>query len=113
MDNSTITPQILPQLFSVVELMQGLSLQTSWKLWLPCALILFPVVQQYFRFTRLRRLQTRYGRDDADPRLARMTVDEAWTILMAIAQLEFPFFFRKALQFALFRVCSFVVSDTR
>lgn len=37
--------------------------------------------------------------------MANMTDDHAFEIQKATAQLEFPFMFVKALQFALFRVC--------
>lgn len=79
--------------------------QRLWDVPFLCVLLILPVIQKYFRFKRARQISARYDEDKGDGSMAKMTNDEAWSIIMSIAELEFPFFYRKALQFALFRVC--------
>ncbi|KAL8879257.1 MAG: hypothetical protein Q9198_003099, partial [Flavoplaca austrocitrina] len=65
-------------------------------------LLLYPLLVAYLRYDRLRSTQKHYGYTTR-PSLGRMTDDDAYEIQLSIAQLEFPFTFQKALQFALFR----------
>jgi hypothetical protein len=75
--------------------------------WLPYALGLlvgYPLLTSGLRYQRLRNMYKKYPyvtRED----MAKMTDEHAFEIQKAVAQLEFPFMFIKALQFALFRVC--------
>jgi hypothetical protein len=66
-------------------------------------LVAYPIVTTSLRFRRLRQLHKRYPYRTRES-LAQMTDEEAYQIQKAVAQLEFPFMFIKALQFALFRV---------
>lgn len=66
-------------------------------------LLAYPIVTTSLRFRRLRKLHKRYPYRTRES-LAQMTDEEAFQIQKAVAQLEFPFMFIKALQFALFRV---------
>lgn len=65
--------------------------------------VVYPVLVSLFRLQRLRWLHSQY---DFPTRasMANMTLDQAWRIQKTMAQLEFPFIYIKALQFALFRV---------
>lgn len=63
----------------------------------------YPVLCSCLRFRRMRSLHRKYNFPTRES-LARMTDDEACEIQKVLLQLEFPFFFVKALQFALFRV---------
>lgn len=65
-------------------------------------LLLYPLLVAYLRYDRLRSTQKHYGYTTR-PSLGHMTDDDAYEIQLSIAQLEFPFTFQKALQFALFR----------
>ncbi|KAJ5491166.1 hypothetical protein N7539_002733 [Penicillium diatomitis] len=73
--------------------------------WLPYAVALamgYPILTRSLRYRRLKALHSKFPyrtRED----MARMTDDDAFEIQKAIAQLEFPMIFIKALQFALFR----------
>jgi hypothetical protein len=55
------------------------------------------------RNRRLRQMKKQHNYPTRES-FSRMTDDEAWKILITTAQMEFPFMFTKALQFALFRV---------
>lgn len=63
----------------------------------------YPVLCSFLRFRKMRWLHRKYNFPTRKS-LARMTDDEAWEIQRVLLQQEFPFFFIKALQFALFRV---------
>jgi hypothetical protein len=63
----------------------------------------YPVLCSCLRFRRMRSLHRKYNFPTRES-LARMTDEEAFEIQKVLLQLEFPFFFIKALQFALFRV---------
>ncbi|KAL4894010.1 hypothetical protein BDV59DRAFT_176635 [Aspergillus ambiguus] len=62
----------------------------------------YPILVSVLRFRRLRWLHKKYHYPTRES-LSRMTDDEAWEIQKVMLQLEFPFIFIKALQFALFR----------
>ncbi|EAW07745.1 uncharacterized protein ACLA_024610 [Aspergillus clavatus NRRL 1] len=62
----------------------------------------YPILCSLLRFRRMRWLHRKYDFPTRES-LARMTDDEAWEIQKVLLQLEFPFFYIKALQFALFR----------
>jgi hypothetical protein len=63
----------------------------------------YPVLCSFLRFRKMRWLHRKYNFPNRES-LACMTDDEAWEIQRVLLQQEFPFFFIKALQFALFRV---------
>lgn len=65
--------------------------------------VAYPVLVSLLRFQRLRWLHSQYN-FPTRASLADMTLDQAWQIQKTMAQLEFPFIYAKALQFALFRV---------
>ncbi|KAL8671294.1 MAG: hypothetical protein Q9168_004196 [Polycauliona sp. 1 TL-2023] len=69
-----------------------------------CLLLLltYPLLVAYLRYDRLRSNRKHYGYTTRRS-FARMTDDEAAEIQITTAQLEFPFTFHIALQFALFR----------
>ncbi|EAS31447.3 uncharacterized protein CIMG_06926 [Coccidioides immitis RS] len=54
------------------------------------------------RYRRIKQMQKEFNYPTRES-LANMTDDDAWKILLIIGQLEFPFTYLKALQFALFR----------
>ncbi|KAL2006117.1 hypothetical protein VTN00DRAFT_9771 [Thermoascus crustaceus] len=62
----------------------------------------YPALVSLLRFRRLRSLHKKYHYPTRES-MAEMTNDDAWEIQKATAQLEFPFMYTKALQFALFR----------
>ncbi len=72
--------------------------------WLMPALLAYPLLTASLRFQRMKYLRRKFKYDTRES-FSTMTNDDAWKILQAIAQLEFPWTFEKALQFALFRVC--------
>ena len=65
--------------------------------------VAYPGLVSLLRFQRLRWLHSQYN-FPTRASLADMTLDQAWQIQKTMAQLEFPFIYAKALQFALFRV---------
>lgn len=70
----------------------------------------YPILCSLLRFRRMRWLHRKYDFPTRES-LARMTDDEAWEIQKVLLQLEFPFFYIKALQFALFRVSHLFTSE--
>lgn len=66
-------------------------------------LIAYPLLVSLLRFRRVQWLHQKYKFPNRAS-LAKMTDDEAWEIQKVLLQLEFPFLYVKALQFALFRV---------
>lgn len=71
--------------------------------WLMAALLAYPLLTASLRFQRVKYLKRKFKFDTRES-LAGMTNDDAWEIQQSIAELEFPYAFEKALQFALFRV---------
>lgn len=67
-------------------------------------LLAYPILVSALRFHRLGRLHERYSKYATREGMAQMTDDDAFQIQKEMIQLEFPFFYLKALQFALFRV---------
>ncbi|KAE8309857.1 hypothetical protein BDV41DRAFT_418081 [Aspergillus transmontanensis] len=65
-------------------------------------LIAYPLLVSLLRFRRVQWLHQKYKFPNRAS-LAKMTDDEAWEIQKVLLQLEFPFLYVKALQFALFR----------
>ncbi|KAJ5135199.1 uncharacterized protein N7515_004477 [Penicillium bovifimosum] len=65
-------------------------------------LLAWPVLAMSLRYRRMRKLQKKYKYPTRES-LSKMTDQEAYEIQKEVAQLEFPFMFVKALQFALFR----------
>lgn len=68
-------------------------------------LLAYPVVVSLLRFRRVNELQEKYKKYETREAMSEMTDDEAFEIQKQMIQLEFPFIYIKALQFALFRVC--------
>lgn len=67
-------------------------------------LIDYPLLTRSLRYRRLRQLHKQYPYTTRES-MTRRTDEEAYQIQKSVLQLEFPFVFVKALQFALFRVC--------
>lgn len=67
-------------------------------------LLAYPLLISLLRFRRLHQLHEKYSKYSTRESLTQMTDDEAFEIQKQLAQLEFPFIYKKALQFALFRV---------
>jgi hypothetical protein len=63
----------------------------------------YPVVCSLLRFRNMKQLHKKYNYPTRES-FARMTDEDAFEIQKNLIQYEFPFFFTKALQFALFRV---------
>lgn len=68
-------------------------------------LLAYPVLVSLLRFRRLQQLQKKYKKYATRESMSEMTDDDAFEIQKQMIQLEFPFIYIKALQFALFRVC--------
>lgn len=66
-------------------------------------LIAYPTIVSLLRFRRLKKLHEKYHYPTRES-MAQMTDNDAWEIQKAVSELEFPFMYIKALQFALFRV---------
>lgn len=101
MDNETVS-LASQSLFDTARAL----LDAAPRQWLPYALGLlvgYPLLTRGLRYQRVRNMYKKYPyatRED----MANMTDNHAYEIQKAVAQLEFPFMFIKALQFALFRV---------
>lgn len=76
------------------------------RLFIVTILAAYPILISLLRFRRVRWLHRRYHYPTRES-LSRMTDNDAWEIQKIMIQLEFPFIYIKALQFALFRVRSF------
>lgn len=70
----------------------------------------YPILVSLLRFRRVRWLHRKYHYPTRES-LSCMTDNEAWEIQKILLQLEFPFIYIKALQFALFRVCLSSISE--
>ncbi|KAI9841757.1 MAG: hypothetical protein M1837_000418 [Sclerophora amabilis] len=73
--------------------------------WKVIFLLLVPVylaVIEYLRFERVRRMHKKFPYSTRES-LSKMTVDDAFLIQRYIAELEFPAFYEKGLQFPLFK----------
>jgi len=73
----------------------------SWT-YLVLPLMLYPTLVALLRYRRLHQLLRKYPYSTRSS-FATMTNSDAFYIQQALAELEFPFTFEKALQFALFR----------
>lgn len=74
--------------------------------WLPYSVVLligWPLLTTSLRYRRLKQLHKKYNFPTRES-MAKMTDEEAFEIQLEVGQLEFPFIYVKALQFALFRV---------
>ncbi|KAL8736241.1 MAG: hypothetical protein Q9166_000396 [cf. Caloplaca sp. 2 TL-2023] len=65
-------------------------------------ILVYPLLVKFLRHDRLQSTRKTFGYTTRRS-LAQMTDEDAFEIQVTIAQLEFPFTFQKALQFALFR----------
>lgn len=92
---SDIVNEFLEKVSSNRRLAYGLSI-----------IAVYTVLVSLLRFQRLRSLHSRYN-FPTRASMASMTLQQAWEIQKTMAQLEFPFIYIKALQFALFRVSTF------
>lgn len=70
-------------------------------------LIAYPLIINSLRHRRLRKLEKKFYFPTRES-MAKMTDEEAFQIQKETAQLEFPFMFVKAGQFALFRVRKYI-----
>ncbi|KAL4925843.1 uncharacterized protein BDV17DRAFT_167312 [Aspergillus undulatus] len=62
----------------------------------------YPVLCSLLRFSNMKKIHKKYNYPTRES-FARMTDEDAFEIQKNLVQYEFPFFFTKALQFALFR----------
>ena len=76
---------------------------TSVLVYITPLLLAYPLLTSLLRFRRHHNLHERYHFPTRES-FSHMTDDQAWEIQKVLAQLEFPFIYIKALQFALFRV---------
>lgn len=97
MENLTLSPSALKGPSPSHAQLLGL----SWT-YLILAVILYPTVLAFLRYRRLRQLNQKYPYKTRAS-FASMTNTDAFYIQQALVELEFPFIFEKALQFALFR----------
>ena len=74
----------------------------QWLRYSLCALVLYTTLVSFLRHYRLRNTLKNFPYTTRQS-FVRMTDDDAFEIQRGLAQLEFPFTFTKALQFALFR----------
>lgn len=63
----------------------------------------YPILASLLRFRNMKQIHKKYNYSTRES-FARMTDEDAFEIQKNLIQYEFPFFFTKALQFALFRV---------
>ncbi|KAL8944082.1 MAG: hypothetical protein Q9216_000673 [Gyalolechia sp. 2 TL-2023] len=77
-------------------------LKDQWQRCFLLAILLYPLLAALLRYHRLRNTLKTFPYTTRQS-LAQMTDDDAFEIQVIVAQLEFPFTFMKALQFALFR----------
>lgn len=77
-------------------------LNSQWPYTVLLIVLLYPLLAASLRSARLRSTLRTFPYTTRDS-FARMTDDDAFEIQLIMAQLEFPFTFTKALQFALFR----------
>lgn len=64
----------------------------------------YPVLVALLRFRNMKRLHRKYNYPTRES-FAQMTDEDAFQIQKNLIQFEFPFFYTKSLQFALFKVC--------
>lgn len=91
---------------NITASMDGLLTRTSvWSLWpwhynyFLLLLFVYPFVTAFFRYDRLRKCRKTFHSTSFQP----MTDNDACLIQQYLSELEFPFTYAKALQFALFR----------
>ena len=77
-------------------------LSHQWSNYYFLLLVLYPVITALLRYDRLHRTSKTFQYPTRRS-FASMTDDDAFCIQQIVAELEFPFTFEKALQFALFR----------
>lgn len=78
---------------------------------LALGLVAYLALVRWLRFQRCRNLHKKYPYATRES-MSKMTDEDAWAIQKLILQMEFPFIVLKSLQFALFRVCASVHSET-
>ena len=79
-----------------------ISIYQEWKLWLLPVLLAYGLLASLLRFRRVESMKKRFGYTTRAC-FTRMTDHDAYLIQQNISELEFPFTFEKAFQFALFR----------
>jgi hypothetical protein len=77
----------------------------SWALYVLPAALAYSFLAASLRHRRIRTSESNHPYPTKES-YASMTDDEAFEMINQMAELEFPTLFEKALQFALFRVCS-------
>lgn len=95
----------LTRLLSRGELVAGSKgyFAQSWVLYALSAAFAYPFLVASLRYRRIRTSESKHPYPTRES-YASMTDDEAFEMINQMAELEFPTFFEKALQFALFRV---------
>ena len=94
--------RVLEHGISTTKTTEGLSVQhfQPWSSILACV-VAYAFLVSSLRYCRVRKSQEKYPTRQS---LTTMTDDEGYEIVKQLAELEFPTFFEKGLQFALFRV---------
>ena len=90
-------------------------LVASARRWAPVPVLgpaTYLLVSSLLRYRRLKQTRKEFKYPTRES-YANMTDDDAWKIQLKIAQLEFPFMYLKALQFALFRVRSWPTASPK
>src|SRR5437764_15428838 len=88
------------------------NLSRPWDFYILSAVLAYPMLVATLRYRRIRASEAKHPYLNRES-YAGMTDNEAFEIINQMAELEFPTFFEKALQFALFRVrATSLFSDT-
>ncbi|CEN62349.1 hypothetical protein ASPCAL08985 [Aspergillus calidoustus] len=97
------SPAELPKALSkaLATILKDVSPQQLLRFVLPLVAA-YPVLVSLLRFRRVKQIHKKYNYPTRES-FARMTDEDAFQIQKNLVQFEFPFFFTKALQFALFR----------
>ena len=81
----------------------GAGLKASAMSFLVPVVLAYILLVSFLRRRRERQMRLKFGYTTRDS-LKNMTNDDAFAIQNAVAELEFPWVFKKSLQFALFKV---------
>ncbi len=76
----------------------------QWKALVPLLLVLYLIMVSFLRYRRVNSMTSKLGYTTRAS-LARMTTDDAQTILNYLSELEFPLIWYNSVAFALFKVC--------
>ena len=83
---------------------------TTWLPYILVTLVLYPILCSYLRFHRRNAMHKKFN-FPTKASLSKMTNVEAQQITQYVGELEFPKIYEVALQFALFRVSTFMIFE--